>query len=167
MAGVVAAVQWEESAEDLYERYCAARDVEKRKRLQALWRVRQGETEAEAARQAGVGRRTLVRWLSWYRRGGLDEVLRRVPGHGAEGKPCWLSAAQKEELGERCSQGEFRSAPEVRDWVEEQWGVCYGSGGMYTLLARLRIHPKVPRPQAEKADPQAQEAWKKGGLHES
>lgn len=165
MAGVRAAVKWEESPEDLYERYCAEREVEKRKRLQAFWRLRQGETETEAARQAGLGRRTLVRWLSWYREGGLDEVLRRVPGHGAEGKPCRLSPAQRQELVERCGEGEFRSTPEVRDWVERQWGVSYGYGGMYSVLARLEIHPKVPRPQAEKADPEAQEVWKKGDVH--
>lgn len=80
MPSVKQAIEWGESAEDLCERYRRARDVEERKRLQALWRVRQGEMEAEAAQQAGIGRRTLVRWLSWYRKGGLAEVLHRVPG---------------------------------------------------------------------------------------
>jgi transposase len=165
MPSVKQAIEWGESAEELYERYRSARDVEERKRLQALWRVRQGETEAEAAQQAGIGRRTLVRWLSWYREGGLTEVLRRVPGHGAQGKPHWLCAAQQEELIERCARGEFRTTAEVRDWAERQWGVRYQESGMYSVLARLEIHPKVPRPQAERADPQAQDAWKKGGVH--
>lgn len=163
MPSVKQAIEWGESAEDLYAHYCGERDVERRKRFQALWRVRQGGMEAEAARQAGVGRCTLVRWLSWYREGGLGEVLQRVPGHGAVGNPCRLSPAQRQELVERCGEGEFRSTPEVRDWVERQWGVSYGYGGMYSVLARLEIHPKVPRPHAEKADPEAQEAWKKGG----
>lgn len=165
MAGVIQAVEWKESAEGLYKRYCAERDVERRKRLQALWRVRQGETETEAARQAGVGRRTLARWLSWYRSGGLDEVLCRVPGHGAQGKPCRLTASQQEELVERCGRGEFRTTGEVRRWVEHEWGACYRESGMYSVLSRLEIHPRVPRPRAEKADPQVQNAWKKGGVH--
>lgn len=165
MAGVIDPVEWQESAEELYALFCAEREVERRKRLQALWRLRQGETQTEAARQAGVGRRTLVRWLAWYREGGLDEVLRRVPGHGAEGKPCYLSVPQREELIERCGRGEFRTTGEVRDWVERAWGVGYQESGMYSVLARLEIHPKVPRPQAEKADPEAQAAWKKGGAY--
>lgn len=96
----------------------------------------------DAARQAGIGRRTLTRWLGGYRAGGLSDVLPRVPGHGAKGAESWLTAAQQVELDQRCGRGEFRSSPEVRDWVEREWGVCYRPSGMYTLLARLEIHPK-------------------------
>ena len=138
--------------------------MEQRKRLQALWCLREGETATEAAKQAGIGRRTVVRWLAWYREGGLEEVLRRVPGHGAKGKAHRLSAAQQQELVARCGRGEFRTTGEVRDWVQSEWGVPYRESSMYSVLARLEIHPKVPRPQAEKADPVAQEVWKKGDV---
>lgn len=158
-------IEWEESTEELYERYRSAGEVEERKRLQALWRMRQGETAVEAARHAGVGRRTLLRWLSWYREGGLSEVLRRVPGCGAQGKPHSLSVAQQRDLVKRCARGQFRTTGEARDWVEEHWDVQYQESGMYSVLARLGIHPKVPRPQAEKADPQAQDAWKGGDAY--
>ncbi len=164
MSSSTPTIAWGESAQDLYARYCRARDVERRKRLQALWRVRRGETLAEAAHQAGIGRRTLARWLAWYRKGGLSEVLRRVPGHGAQGQPHWLSATQQEELIARCARGQFCTTAEVRAWVEQAWGIGYRDSGMYSVLARLGIHPKVPRPQAEKADPQAQDAWKKGDV---
>ena len=163
MAGVIQAVEWKQRADELYARYCSERDVERRKRLQALWRLRQGQSATQAAHEVGIGRRTLVRWLSWYRVGGLEAVLSRVPGHGAQGAACRLSEAQKEELLTRCSEGQFRSTPEVRDWVEAEWGVRYRRAGMYDLLARHQIHPKVPRPQAEQADPQRQEGWKRGG----
>lgn len=162
MAGVIQAIEWQESAEELYARYRTETELERRKRLHALWLVRQGESETEAAHQAGIGRRTLARWLAWYRAGGLPEVLQRVPGHASTGAECWLSRAQMAELYQRCSNGQFKSTPEVQAWVEEQWGVRYTYHGMYSVLERLSIHPKVPRPQAEKADPQKQEAWKKG-----
>jgi DNA-binding transcriptional ArsR family regulator len=88
-------VDWQESAEELYAQYRQANRVEARKRLQALWLVRQGQEVAQAAHQAGVGQRTLERWLAWYREGGLAEVLGWVPGQGALARPVgWPPAAR-------------------------------------------------------------------------
>ncbi len=47
--------------------------------------------------------------------------------------------------------------------MEAEYGVVYRPGGFYTTLQRLGVRPKVPRPVAEKADPQAQAAWRAGG----
>lgn len=156
-------VKWGESAEELYAQYCRERAVGRRKRLQVLWLVRQGVSLGEAARQAGVGERSVARWVVWYRAGGLDEVLDRLPGHAAVGSECRLTQQQRAELAQRCAAGEFRSSGQVRDWVASQWGVQYRQRGMQDVLARQKIHPKVPRPQAAKAEPAAQEGWKKGG----
>jgi transposase len=163
MSGTIEAVDWKESADELYARYKKEQQgVEARKRLMALWLVRRGESVSGAAKTAGVGRRTLTRWLSWYRDGGLEEVLFRVPGHGAAGTECRLSRHRQWELVERAGRGEFRTYEEARRWVREEWGVEYRYKGMYALLARLGVSPKVPRPTAEKVDPRAQEAWKRG-----
>lgn len=74
MSRPIDAIDWNESAEYLYEKYKAEQqDVSQRKRLMALWLIRTGESVADAARMAGVvGRRTLTRWLGWYREGGLE-----------------------------------------------------------------------------------------------
>jgi transposase len=146
----------------LYDRYRGERDLQRRKRLQVLWLVRQGKTATAAAREAGVGLRTALRWLDWYRTGGLEAVLRRVPGHGARGSTCWLSAEQQAQLLARCSAGAFRTYGEAQRWVNREFGVSYRYDGIHTLLTRLGVHPKVPRPTAAKADPALQEAWKKG-----
>ncbi len=156
-------VPWRETAEDLRERYVEERDIERRKRLQALWLVRRGDGPAEAGRLAGVGARTVERWLGWYRGGGLDEVLRRVPGHGTVGPARRLSAEQECSLVAACAEGRFRTYDEARAWIAAEYGVAYRYSGLWTVLARLGVHPKVPRPVAEKADPAAQEAWKQGG----
>ncbi len=109
MSGVIDPVDWRQCADELHARYEAERDVEARKRLMALWLLRRGERVGDAAQTAGVGRRTLTRWLSWYREGGLEEVLSRVPGRGAVGSECRLSERQRRELVERAGRGELRA----------------------------------------------------------
>ena len=89
-------------------------------------------------------------------------MRRRVPGHGGRGTPCWLSPEQQATLLAERSKGPFHTYAEARRWVEQQFGVRYRWSGIYTLLTRLEVHPKVPRPAAAKADPAVQEAWKKG-----
>ena len=114
---------WQETADELYKRYRQDRDVGQRTRLHALWLVRRGESEQDAAREAGIGRRPLARWLDWYRQGGLQEVLRRVPGHGGRGAACWLSAEQQALLLAASRSGRFRTSAEARRWVEQEFGV--------------------------------------------
>lgn len=164
MSGVIGHIDWQESAEELRTRYRTEREVGQRTRLQAVWLVRCGRSEQEAAMVAGVGRRTLTRWLAWYRQGGLAEVLRRMPGHGSRGAPCRLTSPQHAALLARCAQGAFRTYGEAQQWVEHEFGVTYRYAGIYDLLARAQVHPKIPRPTAAKADPAAQIAWKRGAL---
>lgn len=164
MSGMVGHIAWQESAEELRTRYRDEQDVGPRTRLLALWLVRSGRSEQEAALVAGVGRRTLTRWLAWYRQGGLAEVLRRMPGHGSRGAPSRLTPTQHAALLDRCAQGAFRTYGEAQQWVEHEFGVIYRYAGIYDLLARAQVHPKIPRPTAAKADPAAQAAWKRGAL---
>ena len=107
-------VEWAEGAEELRGRFVAVRDPARRARLQALWLVREGRGAAEAGRLAGVGGRTVERWLGWYRAGGLAEVRRRVPGHGATGAPGRLTAEQRAALLARTAEGAFRTYGEAR-----------------------------------------------------
>ena len=48
--------------------------------------------------------------------------------------------------------GVFAAAQSVRDWIEEQFGVAYTVGSLYTLLPRLGIRLKMPRPGHTQAD---------------
>ena len=156
------AVEWAETAEELRGRFAAEREPARRARLQALWLVRDGRGVAEAGRLAGVGARSVERWLGWDRAGGLAEVLRRVLGHGARGAAGRPAAEQRAAPVARSAEGAFRTYDEARRWVEAEFGVAYSYQGIYALLAGHGVRPKVPRPTAAKADPVAQAAWKGG-----
>src|SRR5918994_4026548 len=114
-----------------------------------------------AAGVLGVHERTVTRWLGWYRAGGLAAVEGRHAG--GQGAPAFLTVEQRAALADEVATGQFRTAAEIRRWVEERWGVRYTEGGMYALLHRLRCAPKVPRPVHEQVDHLAQARWKKGG----
>ena len=133
-----------------------------RPRLHALWLLRSGRGVREVAALVGVHERTVQRWLRWYRDGGVAAVA----GHrqAGTGQPSFLTADQQAQLWHQAAAGAFRTAAEAQQWVAAQFGVRYRPGGMYALLGRLRIRPKVPRPVNPKADQVAQAAWKKGGL---
>jgi transposase len=141
--------------------YRTERRTDVRPRLQALWLLRGGRGVREVAQVVGVHERTVQRWVGWYRAGGVAAVA----GHrqAGRGQPSFLTADQQTQFWEQAATGAFRTAADAQRWVERQFGVRYRPGGMYALLGRLRIHPKVPRPVNPKADQVAQATWKEGG----
>lgn len=164
MARPAFVMQWavEDTADTLKGRYRAEADGKRRMRLQGLWLLRQGHTVDEVAAAVGVHRRTVDRWVAWYRAGGVAGVL--AHRQGGVGQVPRLTAQQQEQIGAEVATGRFRTAAEIGRWITTTYGVSYRPGGVQDLLRRLRCHPKVPRPLHEKADLNAQEAWKKGAL---
>jgi transposase len=138
-----AAVTWAETQQELYERYRTERDVDRRKRLQALWLVRSGKGHEDAAHATGVDEQTVDHWVQWYRIGGLEAVLGRVPGHGGRRSQCRRSTAEHDALVAECAAGGIRSFDQARSWVQEQCGTSYSYQGMYALLRRLGV--RLPR----------------------
>jgi len=156
-------IEWaaEDDAASLYGRYRRERRADVRPRLHALWLGRAGHSGREVAEVLGADARTVQRWVAWYRAGRLTPIEGRHAG--SQGAPSFLTPEQKNELAVAVATGRFRTAAEIRLWVQERWGVSYTEGGMYALLRRLRCAPKVPRPIHEKADHLARTRWKKGG----
>ncbi len=162
MPGKPFVMEWAEadSEEALRRRYRREAHPRRRQWLHGLWLVRRGWRVDDVAEAVGAGRRTVERWLDWYRTSGLDGVLAHRPG--GVGQAPWLTALCQEQVATEVATGRFRTADEIGAWITETFGVTYRPGGVTALLGRLRCHPKVPRPLHEKADLAAQETWKKG-----
>lgn len=150
----------EDTPAALKGQYQTARRADERTRLQALWLLREGWPVTAVTAAVGAHYRTVQRWLADYRAGGVAAVITRHKG--GHGQPRRLSPDQEAALAAEASRGSFRTATEARQWLRTRYGVTYTEGGMYSVLARLRVHPKVPRPANPKADPAVQQAWKKG-----
>jgi transposase len=104
--------------------------------------------------------------MDWYRESGLSEIAKRLPGQ-AGGAESYLTSEQEAQLVALANEGRFRTAREIQHWLKEQFDVDYTRKGVYSLLERLEIVWKVPRPTNPKADPDQQESWKKGGYKTS
>jgi transposase len=153
-------VAWQEDAATLRAAYRGARDPQLRPRLHALWLLRGGRALGEVVQVVGVHYRTVQQWVAWYRAGGLAAV--RAHRTAGRGQPARLTPAQQAALLERAAAGAFYSVADAVAWVQDTFGVPYRPQGMYTLLRRLRLKKKVPRPVNPKADPARQAAWKGG-----
>src|ERR1700730_2217473 len=124
--------------------YRKAADPHVARRLQALWSLRQGDGIRETARTLGLSERSLQLWVAWYRDGGLAAVgAHRLTGPGRTAR---LSATQQTALCDQLGAGAVHTAVDTVAWVQAQFQVSYRPKGMYSLLARLRSRPKVPRP---------------------
>ncbi len=156
------AITWEATADELYQRYRQEQNRHRRDRLQVLWLVRVGKTLTEASQVVGIPYSTVKRWMEWYRRDGLDQMLHRTPGYAASGAGSYLTVEQQAHLRQEADRGAFRTAGEVQRWIKQQWGIAYTPKGIYSLFRRMKITWKVARPQAAQADPEAQAGWKKG-----
>ena len=160
-------LEWQETASELKKRYRKERNSERQTRLHAFWQLRMGKTLKEVAELVGIGYRTLQNWVAWYRHGGLAEVLKRIKGHGNQGRPANLNALQQKALAAKVALGCFRTVWDAIQWVRDRWKVRYSYTGLHSRLKRLHCRPKVPRPRSVKADMEAQREWKARELPEA
>ena len=76
--GRILEVDWEESTEELKQKYRVETHPQRRERLFTLWHLRLGKQIREMSELIGTDERVIQRWVAWYRKGGLSEVLRLV-----------------------------------------------------------------------------------------
>lgn len=161
MRGKIVQIEWQEDEATLKQLYLREKDALIKPRLHFLWLIRQGKQVKDATPLIGVHPRTAQQWLAWYREGGI-EAVRQKRGGNYRGLPCRLSAQQCAALEAYSNDEGFATGLEAQKWIQEKFGVSYALDGVYTLLRRLKIKKKVPRPMNVKADEEVQQAYKKG-----
>lgn len=127
-----------------------------RRWLTLLW-LDQGRTETEVAGLLNVEPRTIRNWLKLYRRGGTD-ALCTLKHKGDQGE---LTAPQQQQLKDEIQTGRFRTATQVRAWIEETFAVAYSESGVKRLLQRLGCTYHKASGFLFKAQRQKREEWLK------
>jgi transposase len=133
----------------------AERDMRIWRRLSALLWSDEGETAEEVARRLGVTARQIRKWLKTYRTHGLEGLCElhyrgRVPR---------LDDAQVEELKGEIAKGQFRTAREIGEWIDQCFKVQYSESGVKELLKRIDVSYHKVTGFMWKADVVEQEEW--------
>ncbi len=144
-----------------------AKDARIRIRLQAVVLAKQGYSAPGIAELLGSSRRSVQQWVQHYNRIGVD----RLADQGGRGRRCKLSHRQQERLRERIDNGSLADdrvcvlrGKDLQAILQKEFGVLYELTAVYALLHRMGYSCLMPRPQHRKADPEAQEAFKKTPL---
>lgn len=160
MRGRVLEMDWVDDEASLKGAYLSEKRAQVKPRLHLLWLVRQGKQIKEAAKLIGVNIRTAQDWINWYRQGGIEAVVKRR--RGGYGQPRRLTPEQEAAIVQKARETGFISAPDAAKFVQEEFGITYTNSGMGTVLNRLKLRKKVPRPRNAKASQEVQDGFKKG-----
>jgi len=152
------------TVEELHQRYRAAEDPVARSQWQMLWLLAKGTPTAQVAQMTGY----TVRWVQEvarrYRAGPAAIGDRR---HGNPGVAPLLDARQQEQLraalGGPAPDGGIWTCRSVAAWIGATIGRSVDPARGWAWMRRLGFTPQRPRPRETRADPAAQEAFKKGG----
>jgi transposase len=134
------------------------------RRLTAVRLALLGHTAPDVAERVLLSERQVRTWVGRYNGGGPDALADR-PGRGRKKA---LTDGQEQQLKERLRAGPTAAdgvctlrGGDVRRILEEEFGVVRCLQAVYDLLHRLGFEPLRPRPKHPKADPAAQDRFKK------
>ena len=152
------------SSDKLLKLYKTESNPKLARRIHAVYLARKGLTCPQIMKIIGAGRRTIQKWVQKYNHGGREQ-LKDKP---RPGQPTKLPREMEEAFRRRIEAGPLEqdgvsvlNGPAIKRLLEREFGVVYSLWGVYSLLHRLGHSCLCPRPQHEKADPKAQQEFKK------
>jgi transposase len=153
------------TVEELQQRYREAVDPVARSQWQMVWLLAQGIPTAQVVQVTGYGVRWVQEIARRYRAGPAAIGDRR---HGNPGTAPLLDAGQQEQLRAALAgpapDGGLWTGRQVARWMSAHLGRPVRVQRGWEWMRRLGFTPQRPRPRETRADPDAQEAFKKGGL---
>ena len=121
----------------------ACKDTKGQQRLLAARMAASGQfTAAQIAEQIGISRRRFFDWMNALKAGGLERLLQRQHGGGAAAQ---VPTAALTELKAGLTQGRWKRAKEIQQWLRERHAVKLKLTGVYYWLGKLGGVLKVPR----------------------
>jgi transposase len=150
--------------DELERRYRRADDPIARSQWQMVWLLGSGLPTGQVARVTGYSVRWVQEIARRYRAGPQAIGDRR---HGNPGASPLLDAAQQEQLRQALAgpapDDGIWSCRSVAAWMSQTLGRPVSAQRGWEWMRRLGFTPQRPRPRETRADPVAQEAFKKGG----
>lgn len=152
--------------DELEQRYRRTKDPVARSHWHILWLLSSGTPTAEVARVT----RYSVNWVREiarrYREDGPTGIGDRR--HGNPGAAPLLDETQQAQLrvalGGPAPRGDLWTCRSVAAWMSAALGRPVSQQRGWEWMRRLGFTPQQPRPRETRADPEAQAAFKKGGL---
>lgn len=158
------------SSGELERRYRVATEPTERTWWQILWLLSQHRTAREVASVTGYSPYWIGQIAKRYNTAGPDGMCNRR--HTTSYRPppvlsAELQAALRATLAAAAARHERWTGHDVAAWISERVGrsVPYSLG--YAYLVRLKHSQQLPRPRHVRADPAAQEQFKKSSVRSS
>jgi transposase len=152
------------TVEELEQRYRGSVDPVERSQWQILWLLAGGMATAQVAQVTGYGVRWIQEIARRYRAGPEAIGDRR---HTNPGQAPLLDATQQEALRQALAgpapDGGLWTGRWVAHWMSQTLGRPIHVQRGWEWMRRLGFTPQWPRPRETRAEPAAQEAFKKGG----
>jgi transposase len=134
-----------------------------RDRIRFLRLLKSGRrsSQQQAGALTGYSARHSQRLWKQYREGGLKGLL----VYPYKGLPCRLSPQQKETLQNFLAKDEVQFLHEAKQYIQQQFGVCYSTSAVHYLFRRLRNKKKTGRPSNYRKDEKGARLFKKSSLN--
>lgn len=139
------------------------RKLEERRHEAVRQVIEEGKEQAQVAREMKASRRSVVQWVSDYRRGGY-EALKAQP---RSGRPRFLTDEQHEGLRRDLLSGaqangfdsDLWDCKRVQTLIARKYRVRYHIDHIPKLLRRLGFSPQKPEHRAYERDEAKIEGW--------